>query len=664
MEENFINTINTNNLPQLYAYNYYEEYKSKGLELRQNQMMPKNSEWHIWLICAGRGFGKTISGAAAIDTLARNGVFKNIAIIGATFYDSRHIMCENGLLKVNPKIKLESSKHKVSWENGATGHFFSGDYPNKLRGYEFDLIWIDELVKIKNPEKLWEQISFCLRLKGQDLSSKIIITTTPNSSKLLETIAYDSNTAISYGSSYDNAKNLSDRFFQNIENYKNTKFGEQEIYGKIINESSLWRQFHIQHLHKNSNDNVFFNNNYDNFLRNSNKNSENLTKQEILQEIYGRFKEDKHNQISELDNHIIERINKISFPDIEHMIDEYTIGIDPAFGGRSETGIILVGVTKNNQYYVLEDLSGNYSCSVWTRIVRFLSKKFYRCSISIETNHGGGIFREIFGGHMYIKENRAFENKFKRSVSSLIMYENSEVIHYKPFKILEGQMLNFRPNQNDRVDALVWALKFLKNRYNPDYWHNSHNNLFNEETSEKINEKKENHFEKPSSYEKILNLENLDINLDLNIYETLNERKKNDYKMEISNNVNSLHVMENNLSICNNEVNIKTKPSNLLKSISKHFKLKNIYKRKEIKYDYEYIKKYKNNNYNNNFDFYSIGNYDGKQTFYSLEIHRKFSKVIPKYGGINQKILHNNKIMKIIKNKLINRKFLKILKKS
>ena len=208
----------------LYAYNYYEEYKEQGIELRKNQMMPANpEEWYVWLISAGRGFGKTISGAAAIDTLVRNGAFKNIGIIGATVQDARHIMCENGLKKVNPNIKILANKQKVIWENGTVGHFLGGDIPYKLRGHEFDLIWIDEFVKLRNPEELWEQINFCLRGKGADNTSKIIITTTPNNKKILETIAYDPYTVITQGSSYDNKKNLSSRFFYNIVIYK--KFG-------------------------------------------------------------------------------------------------------------------------------------------------------------------------------------------------------------------------------------------------------------------------------------------------------------------------------------------------------------------------------------------------------------------------------------------------------
>ncbi len=416
-------------------------------------------------------------------------------------------------------------------------------------------------------------MNFCLRLKGADNSSKVIITTTPTNAKILENIAYNENTAITYGTSYDNEKNLSTRFFENIKAYKNTSFGEQEIYGKIINKSILWRPFHIEHLHKNlNNKECFFESDYDNFTKNkNNKNLENLSKKEILQEIYGGFQEDRNHKIQDLDNQIMKRINEISFPDIEPIIDEYTIGIDPAFGGRSETGIVLVGVTKKNQYYILEDLSGNYSCSVWTRIVRFLSKKFSRCSISIETNHGGGLFKEIFAGHMYIKENRAVESKLQRSISSLIMYENSEVIHYKPFKRLEHQMLNFTPNQNDRVDALVWALKFLKNRYNPNYWiddefinKDKSNNLINEKNMEKTDLNNNNIEEKADR-----NI--LPIQEDLNILEVLDssERKnQNDYENKNINYNSTMDVLENMQTPIFCKINEKQQKYNTYKFIN------------------------------------------------------------------------------------------------
>ena len=88
----------------------------------------------------------------------------------------------------------------------------------------------------------------------------------------------------------------------------------------------------------------------------------------------------------------------------------------------------------------------------------------------VEINQGGHLLKDLFKGQCPVKEVRATESKFVRAIPAFIMYENREVIHYKPLEILEKQMLNFRPNQNDRVDALVWALDYLKHRYTPNYW--------------------------------------------------------------------------------------------------------------------------------------------------------------------------------------------------
>jgi phage terminase large subunit-like protein len=68
---------------------------------RENQFLPPG-DWPIWLILAGRGFGKTRIGAEAIrkwvcgDTPLTGGTFKRIALVGETAADVRDVMVEGG----------------------------------------------------------------------------------------------------------------------------------------------------------------------------------------------------------------------------------------------------------------------------------------------------------------------------------------------------------------------------------------------------------------------------------------------------------------------------------------------------------------------------------------------------------------------------------------
>ena len=64
---------------------------------------------------------------------------------------------------------------------------FSGEFSNRIRGYQFDFIWIDEWLKFMNAAALIDQVNFCLRVG----MSKCIITTTPvQYDALIEIIRY------------------------------------------------------------------------------------------------------------------------------------------------------------------------------------------------------------------------------------------------------------------------------------------------------------------------------------------------------------------------------------------------------------------------------------------------------------------------------------------
>jgi phage terminase large subunit-like protein len=71
---------------------------------RANQL-PPDGEWLIWLILAGRGFGKTRAGAEWVQDIAEDGPPKRIALVGATAADVRDTMIEgeSGILAIAPR---------------------------------------------------------------------------------------------------------------------------------------------------------------------------------------------------------------------------------------------------------------------------------------------------------------------------------------------------------------------------------------------------------------------------------------------------------------------------------------------------------------------------------------------------------------------------------
>ena len=56
--------------------------------------LPLHDDWRIWLIRAGRGFGKTRAGSEWVNWTARNVPGARIALVGATAEEARRVMVE------------------------------------------------------------------------------------------------------------------------------------------------------------------------------------------------------------------------------------------------------------------------------------------------------------------------------------------------------------------------------------------------------------------------------------------------------------------------------------------------------------------------------------------------------------------------------------------
>src|SRR5665213_1642863 len=72
------------------------------LHARPNQLPPPGA-WSIWLLLAGRGFGKTRAGSEYVRAEVESGRARRVALVGATSADLRDVMIEgeSGLLAVS-----------------------------------------------------------------------------------------------------------------------------------------------------------------------------------------------------------------------------------------------------------------------------------------------------------------------------------------------------------------------------------------------------------------------------------------------------------------------------------------------------------------------------------------------------------------------------------
>ena len=110
---------------------------------RPEQLIPPG-DWVFWLPLAGRGWGKTRTGAETVRHWARE--FPLVNLIGATADDVRDVMVEgeSGVLAICPRDerpRYVAHKRRLEWPNGAKSLLFSAEEPERLRGKQHMKLW-------------------------------------------------------------------------------------------------------------------------------------------------------------------------------------------------------------------------------------------------------------------------------------------------------------------------------------------------------------------------------------------------------------------------------------------------------------------------------------------------------------------------------------------
>jgi phage terminase large subunit-like protein len=120
--------IRTKLLSLIHDHEWFEFADGWALAGRHDQLPPA-WHWSVWLMLAGRGFGKTRAGAEWVHWMATDPDAR-IAIVGATDEDVRRVMVEgiSGLLSTGPVDAIpdwEASRGILRWPNGAIGYTYS-----------------------------------------------------------------------------------------------------------------------------------------------------------------------------------------------------------------------------------------------------------------------------------------------------------------------------------------------------------------------------------------------------------------------------------------------------------------------------------------------------------------------------------------------------------
>jgi phage terminase large subunit-like protein len=407
---------------------------------RPEQQEPAGN-WSDWMIMAGRGWGKTRTGAEWIRNKVESGQAGRIALIARTSADVRTVMIEgeSGLLAIFPPDKkpiYQPSLRKITFHNGAIATTYSSQEPDMLRGPQHDAGWCDEPAAWVYAQDTYDNFRMGLRL-GQN--PQAVMTTTPRPIRLIKSLLYqittdgdvirgadgeplpNPTTVISKGSSWDNVNNLPQKWFDDLKRkYEGTRLGRQELYAELLMDvpGALWNQ-------------------------------------EILDScryvppfIDGRFK----------------------MPEMKLV----AVGADPnTTSGKDsdEFGIIICGLGADGYGYVMDDATMTGRPAEWGMAINQAYTRHMANTVVAEVNNGGEMIEYVIHSinpRIPVKSVHASRSKQARAQPVAALYEQGRIRHIGTHAKLEDQMCTWCPGDGaspDRLDAMVWAFTHLFNLY-------------------------------------------------------------------------------------------------------------------------------------------------------------------------------------------------------
>ncbi len=386
---------------------------------RPDQLAPDGA-WRIWLIMAGRGFGKTRAGAEWVRSIAEADPDARIALVAANLAEARSVMVEgqSGLLAIAPdamRPHWEPSLRRLRWPDGAQATLFSAAEPESLRGPEHSHAWCDEIAKWDNASgramAAWDNLQLGLRVGALP---QIAATTTPRAVPLVRHLLADPAVVISRGSSHANRANLPPAFLDAVQrHYGGTALGRQELDGELLDdiEGALWSR-------------------------------------SLIEACRVRWS--------------------------EQGLARVVVGVDPPAGSSGDAcGIIVCALLEDGRAAVLADCSvEGASPEGWARAVARASEQWNADRIIAEANQGGEMVGAVLRASniaLPLRLVHASRGKVARAEPVAALYEAGRVIHCGTFARLEDEMCGLMtggdyqgPGRSpDRADALVWALTEL-----------------------------------------------------------------------------------------------------------------------------------------------------------------------------------------------------------
>ena len=383
------------------------------------QLAPEGN-WSVWLIMAGRGFGKTRAGAEWVRRIAETDPKARIALVAATLGEARRVMVEgeSGILACSApeqRPDFEPSLRRLTWRAGAEAVLYSAQEAESLRGPQHSHAWCDEIAKWSNANgkaiSTWDNLLLGMRLGGMP---RVVATTTPRAVPLVRRLLDDPEIVVSGGRTEANADNLPARYLRDVRRtYGKSQLARQELDGELIEDlpGALWTRGLIEEC----------------------------------------------------------REAAASAPPVR-----VVVGVDPpASTGGDACGIVVAALGEDGVARVLADASvAGASPERWARAVARAARAWSADRVVAEANQGGAMVGSVLRAAdvaLPMRLVHASRGKVARAEPVAALYEAGRVRHAGVFPALEDELCGLiaggayqGPGRSpDRADALVWALTEL-----------------------------------------------------------------------------------------------------------------------------------------------------------------------------------------------------------
>lgn len=387
---------------------------------------PPTVPWWIWIIMAGRGWGKNRTGAEWIRRKVREMPGSRGALVARTAADVRDTMVHNpgsGLMSVflpSERPTYQPSRRRLVWPNGTIGVTYTADKPDQMRGPQQHWGWGDEVSTWRYQEAL-DNLLTGTRLQYEHprtkatTSPEILLTFTPRPNAIVKKLLEQQNTVITYGAMLDNASNLDPKWVEMMTaRYAGTRWAAQELEGQLLTdlEGALWTYSILDETR--------------------------VSPRDVCT---GDHDDDIERIVCNARVHIV-----VSW-----------VSVDPGGSGpeNDPTGLAVVGRGDDGEYYGIEALAVRMSPNGWAREAIALLDRYNAVRIVAEKNHGGEMVEATIRNvrrNVPIKVIHAKKGKRLRAEPVSALFEQGRAHMIGRLSAVEDQMTAFTGDEQKDTD--------------------------------------------------------------------------------------------------------------------------------------------------------------------------------------------------------------------